>query len=448
MEDYLNLYLLTFNCARNPIPVDLFAKHLFHALPSSVSDGGAEEAFGAPELIILCLQEIAPIASAFLGGSSLAPYFDAFIQAVDRAVSKRWDINYVNLVRENSGMTGLMVFVRSDIVGRISWIDTAHVGVGFQDMGNKGAVGARLGYLAKENSGQDTVDLTFVAAHLAQMEYSVKRRNEDWREIVKRLVFSRQGLSTEAAGGESDESVSLMRGSTTPLGMFAPTAYLFFAGDLNYRTSDTLPNKDDYTRFPRPTTDVTSLLHYSQLLKDDQLVREKRRQRCLHGLTEAPIKFAPTYKYSVASRREVGRGSGDESTEWKWARYRWPSWTDRILYLDTPPWMPELGHVKAHVYDALPLFPTSDHRAVALSVSVPSRAIRVPEGIDDTTDVRLSPPFPLDPDWKYKQEAARNKEIIVGYLAYLGLTWQGGGIVLAAVISGLGVWFVLRTLLE
>lgn len=444
--EFLNLYLLTFNCARNRIDVDLFAAHLFDALPDPRRGRDSAAFFEPPELVVLCLQEIAPIAYAFLGGSYLAPYIDLFDKAVYQAVSKRWGIEYSSVVRENTGMIGLLVYARSDVVDKVSRIDTAHVGVGLQEMGNKGAVGARLGYLTNEEDGQP-MDLTFIAAHLAPMEFAVEQRNEDWRSIVERLVFSGQGAtsgrkSTDSENG-SEERTALLRDSPEgptrrgQEGMFIPTTYLFFGGDLNYRTSSTGPTKDSHARFPRAGADHNSPAHYSQLLKDDQLAREKRLSKSLHGLSEAPIDFPPTYKYS---------GLGRNKEDWRWAPGRWPSWCDRILYLDKPSWMRDLPGVKPRVYNALPLFPSSDHRPVALAVSVPLKSVPIPDEGADMTDVRLTPPFPLDPNWEGKRSTARTKEVTVGLAAYLGLTWEGNGILLASVMGVLGTWLVLRSL--
>ncbi|KAL2013706.1 hypothetical protein VTN00DRAFT_1231 [Thermoascus crustaceus] len=456
--DRLNLYILTFNCARYQIQTDRFASHLFDALPNNpardhddASRGGRRHPYEVPEILVLSLQEIAPIAYAFLGGSFLNQYYDAFDQAVHLAVSKQWadnNVSYVNMLRKNSGLTAIMVFVRSDVAGRISCIQTAEVGLGVQQMGNKGAVGARLRYMVEDQSN-DAVDLTFVSAHLAPMECAFERRNKDWKGIVERLVFTREkgGAGNREGGGE--ESVALLRKpdsrscSDGQSGIFMPTTYLFLAGDLNYRTSDTIPQKDDRNRFPQPTTDTNSRRHYSQLLKDDQLTRELQNNRTLHNLSEAPITFPPTYKYSDEARRAAAQDG--EPKEWKWASSRWPSWCDRILYLDVPSWIKGIGHVEPHVYDALPLFPTSDHRAVALSVSVPLKAIPEP-GVGQTEDVRLSAPFALDTDWECKRAAARTKEIIVGCIAYLGLTWEGNALLLAS-IGAVGGWLVLRSIL-
>ncbi|KAJ5596953.1 hypothetical protein N7450_003411 [Penicillium hetheringtonii] len=432
----LNLYVLTANCARTRIDVDLFADHFFDPLKK------AGRGFSAPELIVLSLQEIAPIAYSFLGGSYLIPYFDAFDQAIKQATTKQYNESYENVVKDHTGMTGLMVFARSDVTDRISSIDTAHVGFGVQEMGNKGAVGARLGYVVDDHSAK-TVDLTFVAAHLAPMEDALAQRNLDWQSIVERLVFSQgdtasRNVESGDPGRDTDENAALLGGhrssdqsQSTRGNLFAPNSYLFLAGDLNYRTSDVGPSKTDRLRFPRRLVNRESSSHYSHLLKEDQLMREMRQGKTAR----------------------LGVDDGD--AEWKWSSHRWPSWCDRILFLDTPYWTGQDAsdrRVKPHTYDALPLFPESDHRPVALAVSVPlSLSLQHPSSSGShhmDSEHRSVAPFSIDPHWRSRRESARRKEIAVGFLAYLGLTWEGNGLLLASMIGIIGAWTVLRSLLD
>jgi len=441
----LNLYILTANCARNLIDVDLFADHFFDVLPTS----GAQS-FPAPEFIVLSLQEIAPIAYSFLGGSYLVPYFESFVNAVKKATARKWNEPYVNLVQDNTGMTGLMVFARADISYKVSWIDMAHVGFGVQEMGNKGAVGARLGYTIDDDSSK-TIDLTFVAAHLAPMEDALEQRNLDWKSIVERLVFSHKDIEGESNNEENTALLNHHRSSHSEdsrRDLFAPSSYVFLAGDLNYRTSNVSPTKADIVRFPRCNVSSDDPAHYSHLFKEDQLIREMRNGRSFHGLTEAPINFPPTYKYSDAARQAAKLGIDTES-EWKWSNHRWPSWCDRILFLDSPSWVGEGGHVKPRAYDALPLFPQSDHRPVALAATVPLTQSTEPSGLDHMDSrSRAVAPFAIDPSWKSRRDVARRKELVVGMLAYLGLTWEGNGLLLASTLGLLGAWVVLRSLWE
>ncbi|KAL9133054.1 MAG: hypothetical protein Q9175_005774, partial [Cornicularia normoerica] len=57
----LKIYAVTFNCGRELIDPSVFSNHLFSALANPT----------APDILVLCLQEIAPIAYSFLGGSFL-----------------------------------------------------------------------------------------------------------------------------------------------------------------------------------------------------------------------------------------------------------------------------------------------------------------------------------------------------------------------------------------
>jgi hypothetical protein len=441
----LEVYVVTFNCARELVSPDVFAQHFFNGL------GGPK----APDILIVSLQEIAPIAYSFLGGSYLEPYFERIRATVNTAARSFDGASYINIITRNLGMTAIMAFVLQDQTQNIDWIETAGVGVGLHGMGNKGAVGLTFGHVAQE---QET-KLCFVAAHLAPMEDAVERRNEDWKNLVRGLVFTplrgtAVRTSTRKHGREEvdEDSAPLLPGSpdnsTAPTtGIYAPTSHLVLAGDLNYRTSKIKPSPIDYQVFPQPTQDTTDSRHYSNLLKEDQLSREIKAQRTCHGLYEVPIDFPPTYKYSDKARA-VAKVNGDN--QWQWARHRWPSWCDRILYLGLPSRLKAQDRrlqIQTHRYTALPLMSTSDHRPVALSLSIPLRAVPLPDSEVDADDVRLNPPFSIDPLWRQKRAMARRKELVVGAGAFLSLTWEGRIVLLATIVSIVGGWWVIASLL-
>ena len=433
----LSLYLLTFNCGRTLVQPESFAPYLFNALPLPQT---------LPEILVISLEEIAPIGYSFLGGSFLTPYFNAFRQTVKLA-SK--DTIYVNAISRNVGMTAIMVFVRKDLLSRVSTLRTAGVGVGVQEMGNKGAVGVRLDFQTHEDA-DEVMQLTFVAAHLAAMEDGLKERNENWRSIVQGLAFVSDDSNKPYGRDEQEEDVPLLQGmpggSSQTSGIYTPESYLFLSGDLNYRTSETKPTPDDVRRFPQPTTSTEDPKHFSHLFARDQLTQQLQANESLHGLIEAPMTFPPTYKYANDPSVPL---QDDDVQEWKWAHHRWPSWCDRILYLDLPPWMSPnsaMSQIEVHNYKALPLFPTSDHRPVALSLTIPLLAIPAPDGARD--DIRMQPPFSIDPQWKSRRDFARKKEIVVGILAYLSLTWEGNGLLLATVIGGIGGWLIISSMLD
>ena len=126
----LNCYIATFNCGRTLVNVDHFAANFFNGLKTNLP----------PDLVVLALQEVAPIGYSFLGGSFLAPYFVRFSTAVHLATTRRFEgeSEYGTVSVRNVGMTAIMIFAKGDVQERIKRIDTAGVGVGLWEMGNKG----------------------------------------------------------------------------------------------------------------------------------------------------------------------------------------------------------------------------------------------------------------------------------------------------------------------
>lgn len=334
------------------------------------------------------------------------------------------------------GMTALMVFAREK--ERVKDLETAAVGLGVWDMGEKGGVGIRFRYAAEDGE----TELTFVGAHLRAMEESVIGRNEDWEGVVRRLVFS---SDVAVAGGQGEER-PLLSVKPRDAGIYKPTGYLFVAGDLNYRTSSIKPAPDDCVKsFPQPGDEAGSERHWKELFKGDQLNQEKEAGRTLHGLNEAAINFPPTYKYDV--KKEEGCLVRDEDAEkWHWASHRWPSWCDRILYTDTPSWARSKERVKTLKYVALPRLTTSDHRPVALSLTVPLVKIPQPDEDEESDDVRVQPPYDIDINWRQRYDKARSWETLAGYALYLTTTWEGGMMFAASIMGGVAFIGAIRAM--
>lgn len=432
-----SLYILTFNCGRALIDVDAFGSQLFNGLSQSK----------LPDLLVLSLQEIAPIPHSLIGGSFLVPYFARFHEAVEKAAQKLsdGDTPYTAVTARNVGMIGIMVFAKDP--GAIQNLEIGGVGTGVAEMGNKGAVGARFKY----QHGSSTAELTFVAAHLAPMEDGLQRRNEDWKSIVRGLVFSsisqERGNATSLSSAEARPLLSISPRDAT---IYKPTSHLFVAGDLNYRTSTLSPSSTDHIEtFPQPHHDKSHANSISSLFERDQLNQERLAGRTCHGLIEAPVTFPPTYKYDP---KEPFLTPDEDLSHWHWAKHRWPSWCDRILYLDVPSWVENWNpqdKITTHKYTALPLFPTSDHRAVVLDVSVPLVSWERPDLDDEngSKDPRVNPPFDIDIDWKSKRDRARKLELIAGFTMYFTTTAEGGGIAVAMIAGVVGICFAIRALL-
>lgn len=488
----LKVSTITYNCGRERVKPSIFARHLLSAIPKSKP----------PELLILCLQEIAPLSYSFLGGSFLGPYYHSLEHAVRLAAASLDEATYVNVMVRNVGMTAIMAFVLQEHVGRIKRVQTAGVGLGMHEMGNKGAVGLRFGYTVgnvsavdgKDGSGnedddedegveeEEIMEISIAAVHLAPMEHAVDRRNEDWKSIVQRLVFTSDDQNNRISRGQNerrldedgDENAPLLFSPNTPTapldsGLFTPTSHLIVAGDLNYRTSDFKPTPTDFRSYPQPIPENSSHpKHFSNLLKKDQLWREMKAGRTCHGLQEAHIEFPPTYKYSERQRALADKFDNDTNLDpneteprWDWTPHRWPSWCDRILYLDLPTWMEAFNppssspstSIQINQYTSLPLMASSDHQPVILSLSIPLKAIPLPPPTAaisgaapsnelSNDDVRIHPPFGIDPEWREKRARARKLELVIGLMMYLATTGEGNLVLLATVVVGVGGWWI------
>lgn len=407
------LYLLTFNCARTLADPRSLAPSFFDALPKDAP---------VPDIIAISLQEIAPIAYSFLGGAYLKPYFDRVTTTVQLAADlhSHGSQRLEHVATRSLGMTALMIFAKPSFTQRIQWIQSAGAGVGFSNMGNKGAVAMRVGISCPRSISQETLNLSFAAAHLAPSEKNVEARNKDWENLVRNLVFTDHDESAYS----SSEQRTLLSSRNAPseeTGLFAANSHVFFFGDLNYRTHESTPDEQAHKSFPSMKVDESSPRHFSQLLSRDQLTREKEANRTLHGFEELPITFPPTYKYSTSR-------SSDE--EWQWASHRYPSWCDRILYLPS-----HTSKLEPQIYTALPVQSTSDHRPVALSLRVEDTPIPAHSS-------RVEAPFPINPGWKTRQDAARRWEIMVGASSYLALTRKGNAMVVAFIGVLLGSWWL------
>jgi hypothetical protein len=111
-------------------------------------------------------------------------------------------------------------------------------------------------------------------------------------------------------------------------------------GDLNYRI-DAMPRNTVVAAVQQG--------NLAKLLERDQLLLSRKRNPGfrLRAFTEAPINFAPTYKY------DVGTDNYDTSE-----KQRSPAWCDRLLYRG-------LGRIKQLDYRRHDCIKVSDHRPVS-----------------------------------------------------------------------------------
>lgn len=406
---------------------ETLAPALFDALPKAAA---------VPDVVALSLQEVAPIAYSFLGGSYLKPYFDRISTTVHLAADlhSHGSERLEHVATRSVGLTALMIFAKPAFLEKIQYIQAAGAGVGVWNMGNKGAVAMRLGVV--QPGSEEMLHINFAAAHLAPHEKECVSRNKNWEDLVRNMVFA---TDMDYAYSYTEEAPLWASGEAPPgnSGLFHPGSHLFFAGDLNYRTHDSSPGPQAHETYPQPAASDTLPEHFSHLLKTDQLNRERKANRTLHGLEELAIDFPPTYKYSI--RKNDVQSASNPETKWQWAIHRYPSWCDRILYLPSPA---STSKLDPQIYTGLPVQPTSDHRPVALSVRIDDSPLPT-----NASDIRSNPPFPINPDWNARRDAGRRLEIVVGTLSYLALTKKGNA-ALAVVLGAALATIYLATWLQ
>lgn len=231
------------------------------------------------------------------------------------------------------------VFVRQKERERIRNINAAEVKRGMGGLhGNKGALILRFVL--------DDSSLCFINCHLAAGQSQTAHRNNDIAAI----------LETESLPAEHslDTRTDLFvnGGDGT---MILDHEICILNGDLNYRIDSMSRNV---------VIDAVRQNNLPKLLERDQLLASKRKNPSfrLRTFNEAPITFAPTYKYDVNSDEY-------DTSEKK----RSPAWCDRVLYRG-------VGRVKQTEYRRHEVR-ASDHRPVSASFNMRIKSIKPQERV-------------------------------------------------------------------
>jgi len=114
--------------------------------------------------------------------------------------------------------------------------------------------------------------------------------------------------------------------------------------------------------------------------------------------------------------------------------------------------------VQVDAYDALPLMACSDHRAVYFRARVPvlgAEEMAPPPGLGEEeslvaedsgglVDPRVRMPVPVDVHAWERRAAARRKEMVVGWTAFVWSTREGAVLLATLLALGVGSWWLLR----
>lgn len=243
--------------------------------------------------------------------------------------------NHQYIELHTSSLIGLFfcIFIRQDQKQYVSGHAGSNVKCGMSGhYGNKGALIARLIY--------DSTSLCLVNCHLAAGQAHTSHRNNDLAKI----------LEAEPLPSEPDLEIrsSLYVGGGDG-GQILDHEICVLNGDLNYRI-DAIP-RDTVIKMIA-NNELTKLLERDQIMVSRKRVSGFR----LAPFTEAPITFAPTYKY------DVGKDTYDSSD-----KKRSPAWCDRILYRGAGGGgaNPSAARVKQLEYRRHDSVRASDHRPVS-----------------------------------------------------------------------------------
>uniref|UniRef100_A0A1B8XUT1 Inositol polyphosphate-related phosphatase domain-containing protein n=1 Tax=Xenopus tropicalis TaxID=8364 RepID=A0A1B8XUT1_XENTR len=267
-----------------------------------------------------------------IGVQEGCPYRQEWEQRLQRTLGPR----YVSLHSATHGVLYLSLFLRRDLVGFCSKVESATVNTRFFPMiKTKGAVAASFTF--------NGTSFLFINAHFAAGDSNVKKRVQNYRKIIKELRLPR---NIPDPNPDTDD-------------VTAQFDQVFWFGDLNFRLSKSRGEVDSILE-NLPENDMSPLLQY------DQLAAELAKGSIFQGFKEAQIHFRPTYKFNI--------GSDDYDTSKK---RRAPSYTDRVMYRSR-----HEGHIQVLKYGSCPLMRQSDHKPVFGLFRV-----RIRPGSDNSLDI-------------------------------------------------------------
>ncbi|KAF9586194.1 Type II inositol 1,4,5-trisphosphate 5-phosphatase [Lunasporangiospora selenospora] len=171
-----------------------------------------------PDIYVLCFQELDLSAEAYIvfDGSKEEEWTRAIAESLGSGYQKIMSKQLVGLL--------IVMYASSEHAEHISEFTAQSAGCGIMGvLGNKGGVGIRIKY-------KDSY-LCFVGSHLAADTSQIERRNQDYQEICRRLLFSSATMYDITKSPISNSASAVANKAAT----IFDSDHTIWAGDLNYR---------------------------------------------------------------------------------------------------------------------------------------------------------------------------------------------------------------------
>ena len=180
---------------------------------------------------------------------------------------KHGGASYVAVRAEQMVGVLLLVYVRPQLAAEIKHLHVDTVKTGFGgNAGNKGGVAVRVRV--------GSAELCFINSHLAAGSKHCEERNNDHAEILRGLAESFDGARAGPFPHPCEHDL------------------LVWLGDLNYRLEG-VSNEEVRATIARG--------QWAGLVDNDQLRKQQAAATAFVGFAEAPLTFAPTYKYDAGT---------------------------------------------------------------------------------------------------------------------------------------------------
>lgn len=281
----------------------------------------------SPDIFVLGLQEIDRRTEAYMSNISVREQL--WVNVVMEAfLTKYPEEKFVKVASKALVGLFIIVVVRQEHSKHIGKISTTSASCGIMGVvGNKGAVSIRF----KVYDGY----VCFVNCHLAAHPNQVLRRNQDFSDLHKRLMFQVPSKTRKSRHDKFTDAYWHVKGFLN----VNQCDVLYWLGDFNYRVE----MEGQLARIFVQHGQIDSVL------EKDQMKLQRTISKELSQYSEAEITFPPSYSF------DTGTDNYDSSE-----KQRIPSWCDRII------WRTGDG-ITSNYYDCLFGFKSSDHKPVRFS---------------------------------------------------------------------------------